>query len=83
MAPLLADFDFRDSGSVYHRVSQDDYILDLAASRIAAVNQDFSGYHPTLCVIATWSQAVLFSNTFLDTQVISLYIAIRQSVYVL
>ncbi len=70
MAPLWADFDFRDSGLVFHRVSQDDLLLDSAASRIAAMNQDFAGYRPTLCVIVTWSQAVLFSNTFINTQVI-------------
>ncbi len=75
VAPLWADFDFRDSGSVYHRVSQDDYILDQAASKIAAVNPDFVGYRPTLCVIVTWSQAVLFSDSFSDTQVI-LYCAL-------
>ena len=69
VAPLFANFDFRDTGSVYHRVSQDDYILNEAAKRIAAVNQDFASYRPTLCVIVTWVQAVLFSSTFQDTQV--------------
>ena len=70
IAPLWADFDFRDSGSVYHRVSQDDYILDKAARKIAELNPDFEGYRPRLCVIITWAHAVLFSNTFPDTEVI-------------
>lgn len=69
VAPLWADFDFRISGSVYHRVSQDDYILDKAASLIASRNQDFVDYRPTLCVIVTWLKAVLFSTTFHNTQV--------------
>ena len=69
VAPLWADFDFRDTGSVYHRVSRDDYILDKAASRIAAMNPDLASYRPTLCVIATWFQATLFSDTLLDSEV--------------
>ncbi len=69
MAPLGGDFDFRDSGSVYHRVSRDDFILDMVARRIAAKNEDFVDYRPTLCVISTWFKAVLFSTTFHDTEV--------------
>ena len=69
VAPLMADFDFRDIGSVYHRVSQDDYILDVAAKRIAEMNPEFASYRPTLCVIATWVQAVLFSDPLLDKPV--------------
>ena len=69
VAALWADLDFRDSGSVYHRVSQDPYILNEAAAKIAARNPDFASYRPTLCVIVTWSQAVLFSESFIDTVV--------------
>ena len=67
VATLWADFDFRESGAVYHRVSQDPYILKRAASVIAAENRDLSSFNPTLCVIVTWTQAVLFSD--FNTQV--------------
>ena len=69
IAPLLADFDFRDTGSVYHRVSRDKFILDMAASRIAAANPGFASYRPTLCVIVTWVHATSFSDTRLDMPV--------------
>ena len=62
---------------MYHRVTQDDFILDEVANRIAALNRDFIAYRPTLCVIATWSQAVLFSSDFLSTQVYPSEIMVR------
>ena len=62
IAPLWADFDFRESGAVYHRVSQDPYILQQVSSIIAAENHNFASFNPTLCVIVTWTQAVLFSD---------------------
>ena len=76
VAALFADFDLRDSGSVYYRVSQDNYILDEVAERIVSLNPSFNGFHPTLSVIATWTQAVLFSDAFLDTQVHNIIMAL-------
>ena len=70
VAPLRTDFDLRDVGFVYHRVTQDDFILDLAARKIASTSVHFTSYRPTLCVIATWSQAVLFSGAFRNAQVL-------------
>lgn len=66
IAQFWEDFDFRDSGTVYYRTSQDDTILDNVALVIAAENDDFSSYRPTQCVIVTWSEAILFSGVDLE-----------------
>ena len=67
IAPFWEDFDFRSSGTVYYRTSQNDGILNEVAEVIAAENDDFSSYHPTLCVIVTWSDALLFTSNSLVT----------------
>ena len=71
IAPLWADFDFREAGFVYYRVSQDEMLLNQVARKISSRNSEFSDYRPTLCVVVTWSQALLFSTEFLQTTVSS------------
>ena len=58
IAPFWEDFDFRSSGTVYYRTSQDDGILNKVAEVIATENDDFSSYRPTQCVVVTWSEAL-------------------------
>lgn len=69
IAPLWSDFDFREAGFVYYRTSQDEVLLNQVAGKISKRKPEFSGYHPTLCVIVTWSQTLLFSTEFLQTTV--------------
>ena len=69
IAPLWADFDFRDSGNVYHRASQDQTLLDAVASRIHETNPSYSDFRPTLCIVVTWFRARLFSGGFSSHEV--------------
>ena len=69
IAPFWEDFDFRSSGTVYYRTSQDDGILNKVAEVIAAENDDFSSYHPTQCVVVTWSEALLFTGSSVSKHV--------------
>ena len=64
IAPFWADFDFREIGTIFYRVSQDEMILDRLSHLIIERNPNFSSYYPTLCVIITWSSATLTSLTF-------------------
>ena len=58
IAPFWEDFDFRSSGTVYYRKSQDDGILNKVAEVIAAENDNFSSYRPTQCVVVTWYEVL-------------------------
>ena len=62
IAPLLADFDFRQLGSVHYRViEQDCQLLPVIADKISNVNPSLgSDFQPTMCVIVTWFEAHLF-----------------------
>lgn len=62
IAPLWADYDFREAGNVYYRVSQDTVTLGRVQEMITEANPDFKGFSPSLCVIVTWSEATLFSR---------------------
>ena len=57
IAPIWTDLDFRGSGVMFYRTSQDPKILGQIASSIADVNPALSDYHPTLAVIVTWFEA--------------------------
>ena len=54
LAPLWADFDFRVSGAVYSRVTDDSDTLDQVVGMIAGLNPALSDYQPTLAVVVTW-----------------------------
>ena len=63
IAPLWADFDFRELGSIYYRVTQDPRILTKFSNIVSEKNPNIN-YHPTLCVIMTWDSATFHSNGF-------------------
>ena len=63
IAPLWADFDFRDrEGNVFYRVAEDEATLKRAREMLLDANQDISEFIPTFCVIVTWSEATLFNS---------------------
>ena len=62
IAPFWSDFDFRISGTVYYRTSQDSMLLSEIAEAVVSSNPEFDGFQPTSCVVVTWSQASLFSE---------------------
>ncbi len=69
IAPLWADYDFRDSGAIYYRISQDMNILSYVASLLSTMNPGLVTFQPRLCIIVTWSSASLFSYDFLGRPV--------------
>ena len=73
IAPLWADFNFREEGTIYYRVTNDKEILDKIAKRIARHNFDYTHYSPTVAVIITWFQSRLFESS---TVVVRLYTTI-------
>ena len=66
IAPFWTDFDFRDVGSIYYRVTQDQKALTKFSKIVSEKNPNIS-YHPTLCVIMTWSSATLYLNSYRKT----------------
>ena len=71
IAPLWADFDFREFGNIYYRVTLDQKTLTKFSKIVSEKNPNIS-YHPTLCVIMTWHSATLYSNNFRITVSLSL-----------
>ncbi len=58
IAPFWADFNFRDSGAIFYRVTQDPAVLNSAEHKIAT-----PGFSPTLAVVITWFQGELQRNS--------------------
>ena len=67
IAPLWADFDFRSSGAVYYRTSQDSALLERVAFVVASSNPELVGFNPTSCLIITWHQASIIGASQVDT----------------
>ena len=63
IAPLWADFDFRERGRIYYRVTQDPQTLTKFSNIVSEENPNIN-YHPTLCVIMTWHSTTIRSNGF-------------------
>lgn len=57
IAPLWADFNFRDAGRIYYRVTNDSSTLDTVAEAISGKNDLYTEYKPTLAVVVTWFQS--------------------------
>lgn len=51
IAPLWADFNFRDAGTLYYRVTTDASILDAV---VEDRNEIYGEYRPTMAVVVTW-----------------------------
>ena len=62
IAPLWADFNFRDQGTIYYRVTNDSKTLSEIVERIARHNSNYAEYVPTEAVIVTWFQSRLFES---------------------
>ena len=65
IAPLWADFNFRDGGVLYYRVTEDGNVLQDITGRIEKRNANFKGYRPQLAVIITWFQGTLFGTSLM------------------
>lgn len=63
IAPFWADFNFRDGGTVFYRVTEDENTLSHIGDLIASQNSEFVGYRPTEAVVVTWFQSRLFRNS--------------------
>ena len=61
IAPLWADYNFRQGGKIYYRVTEDP--ATLAKAKEVITENNFSEFSPTLCVIVTWAEATLFTRT--------------------
>ena len=57
IAPLWADFNFRDAGTIYYRVTTDDSILDAVVEYIGDRNKNYDEFRPTMAVVVTWFQS--------------------------
>ena len=65
IAPLWADFNFREEGRIFYRVVNDNSTLTAIAERIASHNHNYTDYAPTEAVIVTWFQSRLFERDVL------------------
>lgn len=57
IAPLWADLNFRQGGSLYYRVTEDKDFLGTLVERIRAKNVAYEEYEPALALVATWFQS--------------------------
>ena len=53
LAPLWADFNFRNGGTLYYRIEPDEY-LHVIANKLANQNPAYISFHPTVAVVVTW-----------------------------
>ena len=62
IAPLWADFDFREEGNIFYRATSDTEILRDIADRISFYNSKYTDYVPKEAIIITWFQSRLFNG---------------------
>ena len=63
IAPLWADFNFRDSGTILYRLATDNKTLAAVTEVIRNItSMNYSEFRPTLAVIVTWLQSKLLRN---------------------
>ena len=62
IAPLWADFNFRDSGTILYRLATDNKTLATVTEIIRNSNTNYSEFRPTLAVIVTWLQSKLLRS---------------------
>lgn len=74
IAPLWADFNFRDSGIIYYRLATDRNTLEAVADVITSLNPNYSEFRPTLAVVVTW-----FQSKFLRSEVEVSYRSVTDS----
>ena len=63
IAPLWADFNFRDSGNVFYRLTTDSETLERVSSILKNLTgPSYSEFSPNLAVIVTWFQSKLLRS---------------------
>ena len=62
IAPLWADFNFRDSGTIYYEVSSEPSLLETVAKEVQVNDSAYAGFTPTEAVIVTWFQGELLKT---------------------
>lgn len=62
IAPLWADFNFREGGTLYYRVANDNNTLNAIVDRISQEAPIYRNYTPTEAVIVTWFQSSVFES---------------------
>ena len=62
IAPLWADFDFRESGTIFYRVTTNGSLLEALVVDIALQNSAYMDFTPTVAVVATWLEAKFLSK---------------------
>ena len=62
IAPLWADFNFRDGGTLFYRVTGKLEILDAITKKLGEQNSEYLNYRPKQAVIVTWFQGRLLDN---------------------
>ena len=62
IAPLWADFNFRDGGTLFYRVTNEPEILGSLTNKLIEHNSAYMSYRPTEAVIVTWFQGRLLEN---------------------
>ena len=63
IAPLWADYNFREIGSVYYRVTEDVATLARAKELITKHQNGSDEFSPSLCVVVSWVDAVLLTRS--------------------
>lgn len=67
IAPFWEDFNFRDTGTIFYRVTTDSSMLDTLAEVVARESTLYANFRPTLAIFVTWFQSKLLQT---DTVVI-------------
>jgi len=62
VAPFWADFNPSANGAVFYRTTSEELVLNQAAEMITSIDKNFSSYHPTLAIVATWYRVPLFGG---------------------
>ena len=62
IAPLWADFNFRDSGNVFYRLTTDSETLERVSSILKSIGPRYSDFSPTLALVVTWFQSKLLRS---------------------
>ena len=62
IAPLWADFDFSEVGSIYYRVTDDPVTLKYVRDMVTDYNEELLDYRPSLAVVVTWFEAERYED---------------------
>ena len=69
IAPLWGNFYNFFGSNVFSRVTNSQETLEMVATQLRTVNQDFTDYNPTLAVIVTWDRLYGFDSQLMSSVV--------------